>query len=145
MGWEGDISKTEKFADRIADLAGLSSRVARKVSKDLEEAIQSEFDAGADPYGTAWKPLAEATKARGRTEPPLTDTHAMRDSLRVRPVSATRVEITIAHPARPHQTGWSGPQGKGPARPIVPVNEEAPKAWDEIIQSAFKAEIARVK
>ena len=142
MGWEGDISRMGQLADRLADLAGVPSRAAAKVSRELDALIVEEFDQGADPYGTAWEPLAEATTERGRTPPPLTDTRKMRDSLRVRPLQGAGVGLTIAHPAAPHQTGWRGKQGSGPARPILPARE-MPPLWGEAIEAAVAAEFAR--
>lgn len=139
MSWDGDISRMGKLADRLADLAGVPSRAAARVSRELDHLIRDEFDAGADPYGTAWKPLASATIERGRVPPPLTDTRAMRDSLAVRPLRGAGVGITIDHPAAPHQTGWRGRQGSGPARPILP-NAAMPSLWEEAIEAAVLEE-----
>jgi hypothetical protein len=131
------------LADRVADLAEIPSRIAGRVSEEIAGLIQDEFDAGEDPYGTAWKPLAEATLDKGRTPPPLTDTRAMRDSVQVRPMVGAGIQITIGHPSAPHQTGWSGPQGSGPARPILPERAEMPPGWDQAIEEAFEAEFRR--
>lgn len=141
--WDGDISRMGDLADRIADLATVPSYVAKKVSYGIAELVAAEFDAGEDPYGTAWKPLAKATLDKGRHPPPLTDTRAMRESLRVRPMAHAGVSITINHPAAPHQTGWSGPRGSGPARPILPAREELPESWQELIEDLTEAEIKR--
>ena len=143
MSWSGDISQMGQLAERVADLAGVPSRAAAKVAHEIERLIVEEFDQGADPYGTAWKPLAQATLDQGRTPPPLTDTRAMRDSLRVKPLARAGVGITIAHPAAPHQTGWHGKQGSGPARPILPARE-MPPLWAEVIESAVDAEFRKV-
>lgn len=148
MGWSGDISRMSHLADRVADLAEVPSRAAKRVSAELEGLLQEEFDAGHDPYGTAWKPI-EAETAERRTQtstPPLTDTGAMRASLRVKPMRGAGVSITISHPshpAAPHQTGWSGPQGRGPARPILPARGELPIEWVEVIQDGIQREARR--
>lgn len=144
MGWDGDISRMGQLADRIADLAEVPSRVAAVVAPELEGLIDDEFTAGHDPYGTAWKPLAEATIEKGRTPPPLTDTRAMRESVAVRPMRAAGVSVQIAHPAAPHQTGWQGKQGSGPARPILPARSELPDAWAIVITDAIEREFGRV-
>jgi Phage virion morphogenesis family len=141
--WSGDISAMGHLADRLADLAGVPSRAAAKVSRELGHLIEEEFDAGADPYGTAWSPLAQATTDKGRTAPPLTDTRTMRDSVRVRPLPRAGVGITISHPAAPHQTGWNGKQGSGPARPILPARAELPPLWSEAIEAAVLEEFRR--
>lgn len=144
MGWDGDLSAMGQLANRVADLARVPSRAARHVAGDLEDLIETtEFDAGADPYGEAWKPLADATLARGRTEPPLTDTGEMRRSLKVKPMQRAGVSLTIDHPAAPHQTGWSGPVGDGPARPILPYGE-MPSLWRELIDAAVDTEVRHV-
>jgi hypothetical protein len=143
MGWNGDISRMGKLADRIRDLAEVPSRAAKKVSAQLAGLLQQEFDAGHDPYGTPWKPLAKTTVDRGRFPPPLTDTYAMRQSAQAKPLKGSGVGVTIAHPAAPHQTGWSGPQGKGPARPILPAKSKLPEDWNEVIEDAVDAEVRR--
>lgn len=143
MSWSGDISEIGHLADRVADLAQVPSRAARRVARELEDEIQAEFDEGQDPYGRSWKPLAEATMDRGRTPPPLTDSADMRASARVRPLAGAGVGVSIDHPALPHQTGWSGPQGTGPARPILPDRDVLPDNWIEIIDEAVEAEVRR--
>jgi hypothetical protein len=140
MTWDGDISRMGALADRVADLAEVPSRVSARVAPEIALLIQGEFDAGTDPYGTAWAPLAESTIARGRQAPPLTDTAAMRGSVRVQPMRHAGVAVTIDHPAAPHQTGWSGPRGSGPARPVLPARSELPPEWRDVIDEAVVAE-----
>jgi hypothetical protein len=105
--------------------------------------MQEEFDRGVDPYGNPWEELAESTVERGRHAPPLTDTGKMRDSLSVLPMAHAGVAITIDHPALPHQTGWSGPVGDGPARPILPQGSKLPEAWVDIIDEEIEREFRR--
>jgi hypothetical protein len=143
MGWDGDISAMGRLADRVADLASVPARAARRVSRDLSVFIQDEFDEGQDPYGSAWAPLAPITLEGGRTPPPLTDTTAMRGGIRVAPLRGAGVAITVPHPAAPHQTGWSGPQGSGPARPILPARGALPLSWQDAIEAAVSAEVGR--
>jgi hypothetical protein len=128
------------LADRIADLAEVPSRAAKRVSRELGALLQEDFDAGHDPYGTAWKRLAPATIAKGRTPPPLSASEKMRRSLRVKPMRGAGIAITISHPAQVHQTGWDGPSGKGPARPILPQRGELPEAWIDVIESGIRRE-----
>lgn len=141
MGFTGDIDAVGHLADRISDLASVPSRAAGAVSFELEVFIQDEFNEGRDPYGTPWEPLADSTRERGRTDPPLTDSWAMRDSASVRPSRGAGVNMMIDHPAMPHQTGWSGPQGDGPARPILPAGDELPSEWTEAIESAVETAV----
>ena len=145
MTWDGDISQMGQLVERLSDLAEVPSRAAKRVSRDIAELIQEEFDDGEDPYGDPWAPLAPATIAKGRHAPPLTDTGKMRGSLRVAPMRGSGVAITIDHPAAPHQTGWDGTQSKGPARPILPARGELPPSWQEAIENAVEQEIGRVR
>jgi hypothetical protein len=141
--WSGDISQMSHLADRIADLSTVPARASKAVAFELEGFLQQEFDEGRDPYGDAWEPLAEATVARGRHAPPLTDTGAMRHSASVRPMRGAGVAVTIEHPAEDHQTGWEGVQGWGPARAILPDREELPEAWETAIDDAVEAQVRR--
>ena len=144
MSWDGDISKMGDLAQHIATLASVPSRASKRVAEAIEQLILDEFDAGADPYGNAWAPLEEVTlqKRSQTSEPPLTDYGTMRRSLIVRPMSGAGISITIDHPAAPHQTGWSGPRGSGPARPILP-SKGMPLAWQEAIETATDEEIRK--
>jgi hypothetical protein len=133
MGFDGDISAMGRLADRVADLSEVPSRASKRVAFKLESFLEEEFDDGADPYGTPWAPLAESTLERGRRPPPLTDSHAMRDDARVRPLRGAGVAMTVdAAYAPPHQTGWAN----APARPILPARAELPRRWAEAIKSA---------
>lgn len=144
MAWNGDISKMGKLADRVADLAEVPSRAAKKVSAKLAEFIDLEFTDGRDPYGDPWAPLSPVTIAMGRTPPPLTDTKAMRKGVRVRPMQGAGVAITVdASYAPPHQTGWSGPQNSGPARPILPDRDVMPPDWEEAIDTIIDREMRK--
>lgn len=139
----GDLSQMGQLAARLRDLANVPSRTSAKISERISELLQQEFDAGADAYGNTWQALAPATVERGRTPPPLTDTHAMRDGVRVAPMAHAGVAITIPHPGGPHQTGWSGPQGSGPARPMLPTNR-MPTRWREVVEMAARESVRAV-
>jgi hypothetical protein len=133
----GDLPQLGRIASDLASLSDVPRVAAPLVAERLEAAIQLEFDAGVDPYGAAWTELAPATVARGRHAPPLTDTRELRDSLLVYPsTQGVKMSIgTASHPAGPHQDGWSGPQGDGPARPIFPTGT-MPEAWEWAIEDA---------
>jgi phage gpG-like protein len=143
----GNFAELAKMRERLADLATVPSRVAKSVSADIATFVQEEFDHGADPYDDPWAPLSPSTLSQGRSEPPLTDSHAMRDSLVVRPLASAGVAITIDHPAGVHQTGWTGPRSSGPARPVLPARGELPDGWIEAIEvetgKAFKGVMRR--
>lgn len=139
MGWDGDISRMGRLAENIGKLARVPSRASKRVAVELEEQIRHQFDTGTDPYGNTYKPLTEYTlsKRTQTSEPPLTDTGTMRGTLRVEPMAAAGVSITIDHPSEDHQTGWGGPQGSGPARPILPSGP-MPASWQDKIDTAIR-------
>lgn len=141
MAWVGDISRIGKLAARIDRLRTTPMDVRERIAKRLEGLIQEQFDAGSDPYGNSWAPLADYTIERGRTPPPLTDTGEMRGDLRVRPARGAVVEISIPHPAGVHQTGWTGPLSSGPARPILPKGSQLPPRWKEVIDTEVRRDV----
>jgi hypothetical protein len=138
MGWDGDISRMGRLAENIGKLARVPSRASARVAEEIKGLIENQFATGTDPYGNTYKPLTEYTlsKRTQTSEPPLTDTGTMRDSLRVEPMRAAGVSITIAHPGEDHQTGWSGAQGSGPARPVLPPGP-LPRTWRDKIDQAL--------
>jgi len=144
MGFTGDLAAMGHLVDRIADLASVPSRAAPRAARSIATLIEEEFAHGHDPYGDPWAPLAEATLAKGRTPPPLTDTRAMRRGVQVKPQRGAGIAVTIdAAYAPPHQTGWEGPQGSGPARPMLPDRAELPDEWTEAIEAAVAREVRR--
>lgn len=137
MSWSGDISAMGLLADRAADLSHVPAVAAPRAARAIQRLVEAEFADGHDPYGDPWTPLSEATEARGRAWPPLTDTGDMAGSLNVYArADGHGVAITIDHPAAPHQTGWIGPQGTGPKRAILP-DRGMPEAWAEAIDEAI--------
>lgn len=140
--WDGDISRIGQLAERIADLARVPSRAAPVVAKRIGDLIEDEFSAEADPYGNAWLPHAESTVQRWGRHPILHLSGDMHRSVDVRPMAGAGVSVTIDHPAAPHQTGWDGPQGSGPARPILPAGT-MPARWREAIGAAVTQEFRR--
>jgi hypothetical protein len=137
--WTGDLSGMGQLEANLRRLASVPSRASKRIAEGLEELVEDEFATGRDPYGTPWRPITDATLAKRSqtTEPPLTDLGQMHESLAVRPLPGAGVSITIDHPAAPHQTGWHGTQGSGPARPILP-SRRLPVAWREVLESAVR-------
>jgi hypothetical protein len=137
MGFSGDLTQMGALVDRLADLAEVPSRASAEASERIAQLIEEEFAHGRDPYEDPWQELSDTTLAKGRTPPPLTDTWAMRKGIDVHPMSGAGIAVTIGEPyAPPHQTGWKGPQGKGPPRPILPARAELPDEWQDMIAEA---------
>ena len=123
----------------IAGLGSIPSQIARDASEGIAQAIQDEFDAGTDPFGTAWAPLKKSTIAKGRTPPPLTDTSDMRDGIEVKPMRGAGISVTIPDPGVHHQYGTRDM----PARPIFP--DHMPDTWQRAISDAADDAFARAK
>jgi hypothetical protein len=67
----------------------------------------------------------------------------MRGGIRVRPKQGAGVGISVPRPGPVHQTGWSGRQGSGPARPILPNRDVLPEAWKAILETAAEDEFRK--
>jgi phage gpG-like protein len=126
-------------AERLALVPALA---AKRAADAIRELVGEEFDEGRDPYGTAWKPIEDVTLERrqvSRDPTPLTDTTGLRESLNVYArADGHGVALEIGrpgHPAAPHQDGWAGSSGTGPARPILP-GRGMPDSWEAAIEEA---------
>ena len=139
-GWDGDISKMGRLAENIGKLARISSQISTVVSYKIRQLIDDEFIAQCDPYGGAWEPLAQSTIEREGPHPILELSGSMHRSLEVLPMGGAGVSVYISHPGEDHQTGWSGTQGEGPARPVLPSGP-LPPLWKEAIDDAVSERI----
>ena len=140
MPFRGDMALVGAMAHRVADLAAVPDRALGRIGFNLRAELEHEFAEGVDPYDRPWEPLAPSTEARGRHAPPLTDTGLMRGTVETEQVERG-VMLSIPHPALPHQDGWSGPQGRGPARPLVPTEGPSDR-WHDAVAEAVSVEMA---
>lgn len=132
LGADIRFESLESVIGALDGLRDLVPEIALEASIEIFETTDSLFVLGADPYGETWAPLAPATLAKGRTPPPLTDTGAMRESLRVS-VTETAIVASIASPAGYHQDGTR----YMPARPVLPDYARGlPDAWRASITDA---------
>lgn len=131
-GFKGDLAGLRELAENLRKLGGVPSRASRAASEKIAEVIQDQFDAGVDPYGEPWAPLAPSTLERKQGPGILDETGAMRESIDVSPMSGAGVKVTIGEDyARFHQEGTS----RMPARKILP-EEELPDTWARAIEDA---------
>lgn len=139
-GLVGDFMGLAEVIGELEGMTDLADDIAIESSAAIEEAIDSQFTLGCDPYGTPWAPLAESTKRRhGRDNPPLTATGAMRGSVVVS-ADQGKIEVIIADPAGYHQDGTDNM----PARPIIPSDARGiPPVWDAAIRDAAMAVLDR--
>lgn len=136
----GDLSRMGQLSRNLGKLASVPSMASAKLSEKLPEVIDKQFQTGTDPYGRAWTPHADATIERHGEHPLLDLSGQMRSSLHVHPMQAAGVSVTIDHPSEDHQTGWKGPQGEGPARPILPMGT-FPATWRAAVQDSIQESI----
>lgn len=116
----------------LNELSRVPSRAAAGACTRIEGLIQREFDAGTDPYDNAWAPLSPATVALGRSDPPLTDSGALRD-IKVTPARGSGINVALGEDYGAfHQTGTRNM----PARPILPTGP-LPTSWREAIDEAM--------
>jgi phage gpG-like protein len=85
----------KRLSALVRKLATVPSKASSKIAQDLNREIQRNFSAGVDPFGRKWKKLAPATLEGGRHPPPLTDTHAGRKSVTVKPMRGAGVMIVV--------------------------------------------------
>ncbi len=91
MGLKG-LDGITKIRSAILALPQAMSQATTDAAENLEDVINAQFDAGVDPYGNAWEPLAESTLRRGRTPPPGTDTEALR-AVHVTPLQGAGIRV----------------------------------------------------
>jgi phage gpG-like protein len=115
MGLVG-LEGMQRIESAVLALPRLMSRATRDAADLLEDTIHAQFEAGVDPYGMPWAPLAESTMKRGRTPPPLTDSGALA-AVRVDPLQSAGILVAFDEDyARYHQSGTS----RMPQRRLVP-------------------------
>jgi hypothetical protein len=131
MGFTGDLGQLMRLGEALHDLPSAIERAPARISSELDPLLQAEFDAGQDPYGAAWLPLAPATVAKGRSAPPLTDTGKMRASAQAR-AERDGVAVTIDPPAQFLES----------ARPMMPEGQTLPGAWSDVVRASVQREIA---
>jgi len=131
----GDLSKLGALEANLHRLARVPARVAVIGAERLADVIDRQFDDGLDPNGSPWAPLAARTLAKGRRPPPLTDTGAMRASVRVMPMPGAGISVTIDHPGLVHQTGGSSGRWYMPPRPVLP-GRIFPTTWRRALDDA---------
>jgi hypothetical protein len=118
---------TLEFGKALTSLAGVPSQVARTVAKRISWDIQANFDLGRDPYRKAWHPLAPSTIKRGRFPPPLTDTRAGRQGVKVKPMQSGGIKLL-------NSVDYMGfhQKGEGQKRRSFFPDNTLPKKWQSI-------------
>lgn len=155
------VIHAKQFSQVMRDLARVPAQASRAIAKDISKEIQRNFARGVDPYGEPWRELADSTRARGRHEPPLTDTGAGKRSVKVAPLASAGIRITVSvfymvyhqfggkshlrggrrNPRFGTDTDRSTDRENPPRRSFLPF-DALPRAWGEIILARLE-EMAR--
>jgi hypothetical protein len=135
----GDFAGLGRLEANLLRLAEVPSQASKAASSEIQKLVEAEYDTGSDATGRAWAPLRPATLAKGRTPPPLTATHAMRDGTKVAPQAGAGIQITFdTDYAVFHHTGTEHME----ARPVAPTGA-FPASWEEALEQACEAAVAR--
>jgi len=118
------------LAKSAAQLRRVPSQIARPVADQVNALIQAGFDAGRDPYGHGWEPLAEATLAKGRFPPPLTDTRKMRAQAITIPMGGSGLQLAPQVSYGQHHMSGTPDMPKRRYWPDAGL----PSAWRQIIR-----------
>ncbi len=159
-----------RLAQLMRDMARIPSQVSKAIAADLHREVQRNFDRGVDPFGSKWQRLAKSTLKRGRHPPPLTDSKRGRRSVKIKPMAAAGVAITVGVLYMMyHQFGGAshlrGPGGSyrkrkqnkhfgrdadrssgrdnPPRRSFLPQGSELPPRWIAIIDRAYRSAMKR--
>ena len=122
----------------LGQLAKVPAQASKDAAAGIDKLLQREYLNGADPYGKPWTPLKPSTIAKGRRNPPLTASGAMRSGTRARPLPGGGISIEAPSPANFHQSGTKNMA----KRPILP-EKGLPVAWKAEIDKAVTANIKR--
>ena len=121
------------LAERLAELEGIPSRIARDVADGINESIADQFATGTDPYGKPWAPLLPQTvRRKGGDTRILRRSDALSSETVARPTSGSGIEITSVESGQYHQGGTKHMV----ARKVLPDGAELPDAWTEAIEKA---------
>jgi hypothetical protein len=132
-----EIGRLEKTLEKLAELP---RKLAASAAPEINGLLQRQFTRGEDPYGTPWRPLRKATLAKGRHNPPLTDTGALRSGTRVYLMRARYAGLRIVVGADYgyfHQVGFRVGRTKVAPRRILP-DRGIPASWKVALDRAAR-------
>jgi hypothetical protein len=136
------------LARHLDSLAAVPSRASKEVAERITDLLAEQFEAGVDPYGNPWAPLAERT-LRKHGAPPLQAEFGgvpgpMAEGTIARTKSGAGVVLEVPFPGGIHQTGASKPPAwRMPARKILPEGGRLPAAWKRAIEESVAGALRR--
>jgi hypothetical protein len=127
---EAAAVEMQRIASAIRALTHVPSRASRGAATTIGRLIDRQFETGTDPYGRRWKALKPSTiKRKGHAQIGV-DSHRMRDSIDVRPMSGAGVQITVG----PDYAAYFAKR-----RPLFPTHG-LPRAWRNAVTDALTQE-----
>jgi phage gpG-like protein len=120
-----------QFSKAMRTLAKAPPGVNRQITKDIKAEIERNFSAGLDVNRKPFKALSPkyAKRRRYPGKPILTQTEALRNSVKVTAYNGIRITVDTPY-ALAHQFGY--PPRNLPQRQFLPI-DRIPDAWREII------------
>lgn len=127
----------------MRSLSKVPAQLARPIADDLNKEIQRGFDRGTDPYGKKWDGLKASTLARGRFNPPLTDTRAGRESVKIKPTGGAGLKMVIGKKYMVYHTQPKrSPRRHYVQRNFVP-RDRLPDTWGAIVLAHYEAAVKK--
>jgi hypothetical protein len=147
----GDATAADAALDSLRRtlerLAYVPRRVAVIAAPKITTLLQEQFRLGRDPYGVSWAPLRASTIAKGRRNPPLTDTRKLRDGTAAKARPGGRAGIALKSGA-PYgafaQVGFRVGRTRVPPRRIFP-QRGIPAAWKKVLDAASRQAVREAR
>lgn len=139
-GASAAVAALESLSKTLEKLAYVPRRVAVIAAPRITKLLQAQFRAGKDPYGTPWKPLRPSTIAKGRRNPPLTDSRKLRDKTMASARPGGRAGIVLKSGAPYgafHQVGFRVGRTRVAPRRIFP-QRGLPAEWSRVLAESTR-------
>ena len=131
-GASGDFGRLTGTIAALRSLARIPSRVAAVAAPELTSRMQSDTNAGQDPYGRGYAPHMPATIKRWGVHQLLRMSGAGIDSLKATPMAGAGIALEGASHMNFTQAGTPTQE----VRAVMPNNPSLPKAWNAILERA---------
>lgn len=130
MAFKGSFAQLTKLKQRLEKLPATVPQITKAAALEVGIVLEKQYTSGTDPDGKQWQSLSDATRATGRTPPPLTASGNMRSRTKV--VAGVKgITTSVPSPGVFHQYGTK----RMPARKIVPSGT-LPRNWSRPVKEA---------
>lgn len=127
------------LAKSLKQLSQVPSLVSRDIAADFNGFLAAGFSAGEDPYGQGWAGLKAATIAKGRSNPPLDASGALKGSIRLVPMAGAGV--MLASGLGPYYGMFHMSGTKHMAKRRYFPDSGLPARWRRSIKESFKQRV----